>query len=224
MTNDLSQFFAPRWTWRSVLLAGAFSLGVYGLLPFLESLSAPPALGRTVRTVTTARLPPPPPAPPPRRRAPVAEAVSRTPRPELQENRRQLAPLRAALDLGMALGDLGGDFHVDFGLSDEALGEQVRQLVFEIGDLDEPPRPLARLMPLYPPQARMRRIEGRVVVEFVVSAEGNPRDLVVVSSEPGDVFTAAAVRAIERWRFAPGTRGREAVATRVRQKVEFRLE
>jgi len=224
MTNDLSPFFAPRWTWRSVLLAGTVSLGVYLLLPYLEILSAPPGNSTALRAVTTAHLPPPPPPPPPRVRSKTAAAQPETPRPEMQQLRRRLAPLQAAMDLRMAMGDVGGDFSVDFGISADSLGEQVRQLVFDISDLDEPPRPLARLKPIYPPPARMRRIEGEVIVEFIVDADGTPRDIVVVASRPGDMFASAAVRAIERWRFTPGAKGGEAVATRVRQKVAFKLE
>ncbi len=223
MTNDLSSFFAPRWTWRSVLLAAAVAGGVYLLLPYLETLSAPPEKTVAVRSVTTTKLPPPA-QPPQRVKKRAVETEPQTPKPEMQQLRRRLAPMQAAMDLGMAIGDVGGDFSVDFGISADSLGEQVRQLVFEISDLDEPPRPLARLKPIYPPQARMRRIEGEVVVEFIVNAEGTARDIAVVSSRPGDIFTTAAVRAIERWRFTPGTKDGEAVATRVRQKVAFKLD
>jgi protein TonB len=223
MTNDLSSFFAPRWTWRSVVLAGTVSLGVYLLLPYLETLSAPPEKSASVRSVTTAKLPPPPP-PPPRVKKSATDAKPQTPKPQMQQLRRRLAPMQAAMNLSMAMGDVGGDFSVNFGISADALGDQVKQLVFEISDLDEPPRPLARLKPIYPPQARMRKIEGLVVVEFVVGPDGTARDIEVVSSQPGDVFTSAAIRAIGRWRFTPGTKGGKAVSTRVRQKVEFRLD
>lgn len=220
--GEMERFFAPRWTWRSAILAGAVSLGLYLLLPYLERLSAPPRQTLTLRTVATAKLPPPPPP----RRVEQKPAVDRPkpPKPELEEPRRRLTPMQAAMNLSMAIGEVGGDFDVDFGIATAALDEQVQQLVFEIGDLDEPPRPLIRLDPIYPPQARMRRVEGNVVVEFVVASDGTVRDVVVVSSQPGDVFTSAAVRAIERWRFVPGSKGGEAVATRVRQRVEFKLE
>jgi len=193
------------------------------LLPFLERLSAPPEKTTAVRSVTTVKLPSPPP-PPPRIERRTAEDVTKPPTPEIQELRRRLAPIQAAMNLSMAIGEVGGDFGVDFGISAQALSDQVRHLVFEIGDLDEPPRPLARLEPIYPPQARMRKTEGVVVVEFVVAADGSVRDIVVISSQPGDIFASSAIRAIERWRFTPGTKGGEAVATRVRQRVEFKLD
>jgi protein TonB len=222
--HKLAAFFAPRWTWRSVLLASTVCLGVYLLLPYLETLSAPPTKTATVRSVNTVRLTPPSPPPPQRSERKAVEAKSRTPKPELQQLRRRLAPMQAAMNLSMAMGDVGGDFSVNFNVSADALGEQVKDLVFEISDLDEPPRPLMRLKPIYPPQARMRKIEGLVVVEFVVAVDGTVRDITVVSSQPGEMFTSAARRTIQQWRFSPGTRAGKAVATRVRQKVEFKLD
>ncbi len=220
--NEMEQLFAPRWTWRSTFLAGGVSLSIYLLLPYLERLSAPPGETLALRTVATAKLPPPP-SPLHVERKPAVDRP-KPPKPQLEELRRRLTPMQASMDLSMAIGEVGGDFGVDFGVAAEALSEQVKQLVFEIGDLDEPPRPLARLDPIYPPQARMRKTEGTVVVEFVVASDGTVRDVVVISSQPGDVFTATAVRAIERWRFVPGSKGGEAVATRVRQRVEFKME
>jgi periplasmic protein TonB len=217
------RFIAPRWTWRPVFLAGAVTLGIYVLLPYLERATAPPDPTLAVRSVGTAKLPPPPPPPPRTERKPPADRTQPS-KPQLEEQRRRLAPMQAALNLGMAIGNVGGDFDVDFGMTAEALGAQVKQLVFEIGELDEPPRPLARLDPIYPPQARMRRIEGSVLLEFVVAADGSVRDVVVASSHPGDLFVSSAVRAVERWRFVPGSKGGESVATRVRQRVEFKLE
>ena len=219
-TDEMERFFAPRWTWRPVILAGAVTLGIYLLLPYLERLSAPPEPTLALRSVATAQLPPPP----PRIEKKTREDQPKPPTPQLEELRRRLTPMQATMNLSMAIGEVGGDFGVDFGISAEALGAQVKQLVFEIGDLDEPPRPLARLDPIYPPQARMRKAEGHVVVEFVVAADGSVRDVAVISSQPGELFVSSAVRAIERWRFVPGNKDGESVATRVRQRVEFKLE
>ena len=220
-SDETGCMFAPRWTWRSVVLAGAVTLGLYLMLPWLERLSAPPEPVAALRTVDTARLPPPPAL---RIERDARTEAPKPPQPELEEMRRRLAPMRASMNLSMAIGEVGGDFGVDFGLSAEALGEQVQQLVFEIGELDEPPRPLARLDPIYPPQARMRKIEGNVVVEFVVGVDGMVTGVRVLTAQPGELFVSSAVRAIERWRFVPGTRRGEAVAARVRQRVEFKLE
>jgi len=221
--NHLEHWFTPRWTWRSVVLAGTVSLSVYLLLPYLETLTSPPKKTSVVQSVTTATLPPPPPPPPRVEKRPV-EAKPKTPKPEMEQLRRSLAPLHAAMNLSMAMGDIGGDFGVNFGVSAETLEGQINELVFEIADLDEPPRPLARLQPAYPPQARMRRIEGFVVVEFVVAPDGTTREVTVMSSQPADVFDGAAVRAVQSWRFKPGVKAGKMVAARVRQRVGFRLD
>lgn len=213
--------FAPQWTWRAVVAAGMVTLSLFILLPYLERLSAPSAETLSLRQVGTA-LPPPaaPPPPPPQRKAP----AQKTPQPQLEKTRRRLLPLQAKMDLNMALGNISGDFSVDFGVSTPDLTGQIKELIFDIGELDEPPRPLARLTPVYPPQARMRRIEGMVVVEFIVTPDGFPQSIEVVSAQPGDIFVNAALRAIERWRFSPGRKDGRAVATRVRQTVSFQLK
>lgn len=222
--ESLAPRFAPRWTLQSVLLAGTVTLGMFLLLPWMETLSAMPEADRTLREVETLSLPPPPAPPPPETVMEDAPRPVDVPEPRLDLPRRTLNPPRPQLDLNIELGEIGGDFAVDFQVGAADLAAQVEKMIFEIGELDQAPRPLARLNPVYPPRARMRRIEGEVVVEFVVTADGDVRDVTVTSSSPGDTFTAAALRAIRRWRFEPGVRGGEAVDTRVRQRVSFSLQ
>ena len=220
-SNKLKNLFTPRWTWHSVLMAGSISLGIYLLLPYLETLSAPPEKNISIRTITSA--PPPPPPPPKRIIKKAVETKPKTPKPKMQKLRHLLTPLNATMNLSMAMGDVGGDFGVNFGISANALGDQVKNIVFEISDLDEPPRTLVRLKPIYPTRAKMRKIEGFVIVEFIVTPSGMPCNVIVVSSQPGDIFRSSAIRAINRWRFTPGTKSGKAVTVRVRQKVEFTL-
>ncbi|HSV99987.1 MAG TPA: energy transducer TonB [Sedimentisphaerales bacterium] len=222
-TIYLEKALSPRWTVRAVLSGIVATAGVYFLLPYLEVLSQPPARTTSIRSVDTAELPPPPPPPPQRAPTPQNAVKQDTPKPKLQKARHTLTPLRASMNLQMALGDVGGDFSVDFGVDAPALTEQVRDLVFELADLDEKPRPLMPLRLIYPSQARIRKLEGIVVVEFIVLPDGGVRDTKVISSQPGEVFNEAAVQAVERWRFAPGTKEGKPVSARVRQKVEFRL-
>lgn len=221
--SQLEKALSPRWTWRSVLSGVVVTGCVYFLLPYLEMLSKPPERTSSVRSVDTAELPPPPPPPPKRAHTQQRRAKQATPKPKLQKTRRRLAPWQASMNLSMTIGDVGGDFSVDFGVRTPVLTAQVRDMVFELVDLDEKPRPLTPLRPIYPPQARMRKLEGLVVVEFIVSPDGSVRNAEVVSSRPGDVFNKAALQAVRRWRFSPGTKGGKPVAARVRQKVEFRL-
>lgn len=220
----LAPFFTPRWTWRPVLLAAVVTLGIYLLLPALETRSTPSGTVTEVRPVTTVMMPPPPssPAPPVPQR--VADVTPHPPPlPVFQEERRRLNPPQMTLDLRLAVGDGGGDFRVNVGNVQEGFAEPPQWRVFDVGDLDEPPHPLARVQPIYPTQARMRRIEGAVVVAFVVNPDGTVRDIRILAAEPDDSFNPAVIRAVARWRFSPGKRGGEAVATRVLQRIEFNL-
>jgi periplasmic protein TonB len=65
------------------------------------------------------------------------------------------------------------------------------------------PRPLSQPKPAYPAEARADRVEGTVVVRFLVTTAGTVGDVRLVS---GDARLAPAViDAVKRWRFEPGT-------------------
>jgi protein TonB len=134
-----------------------------------------------------------------------------------------MIPVSASLTLALGIGDVAGDFAMDFSVAAPDLTDP-EAYIFEIGELDQPPRPLLRLSPSYPPRARMRGLEGTVVVEFVVGRDGAVRDAEVVSAEPPGVFEHAARHAVSRWRFEPGMKSGVAVPARVRQRLAFSLE
>lgn len=83
------------------------------------------------------------------------------------------------------------------------------------------PRVLHAQQPVYPDLAARRGIEGTVVLDFALTADGRVRDARIVSADPAGVFDAAALAALRGWRFAP-----PAAATanaRYRQALEFSL-
>ena len=214
---SLAMATTPRWTIRSLLLGILLTVCVYMLLPFLEMLSLQPDDTTMVRDISTINLPPPPPVK--KRRVETKKPQTKRPKPQLQKMKQQVIPLQAALDMTMNV----GDFAIPMNLAEPVIANVIENLVFDIADLDEPPHPLARLSPIYPTKARMRRIEGHVVLEFIVTPEGCTKDVNVVSSQPGTLFVDAAKAAVQRWRFQPGTKDGEVVAARVRQKVKFQL-
>jgi protein TonB len=63
--------------------------------------------------------------------------------------------------------------------------------------------PLVRVEPTYPPRALQAGQEGWVKVQFDVSTSGAVTNVSAVESEPGQVFDAAAVNAVARWRYSP---------------------
>ncbi|HTO02197.1 MAG TPA: TonB family protein [Opitutus sp.] len=88
--------------------------------------------------------------------------------------------------------------------------------------LDRFPRPIARVAPEYPKELREAGVSGEVLVEFVVDKTGAVQGAVPVSStHPG--FEAAAVAAVEKWKFDSGLKGGRAVNTRLQQTITFSL-
>ncbi len=63
--------------------------------------------------------------------------------------------------------------------------------------------PIVRIAPDYPPGALKSETEGWVKVRFTISPTGTVRDALVVASSPKDVFDAAALKSIARWRYNP---------------------
>lgn len=77
--------------------------------------------------------------------------------------------------------------------------------------------------PAYPSQARQRRVDGWVELEFAVGTDGKVDDIVVLGSDPPRLFDREAVRAAARWRFEPRRENGVAVATRLRKTVSFKF-
>lgn len=209
---------------RSLCIAVLLTAGIFIFLPLTEILAPLPESARAPVTIETAPPPPlPPPTPPARARTEMPRAAS--PMPQLTEPLRRLAPIGAPLRMDLTMHTAPSDFTVNFPMAPEvSLAGPPGEYIFEIAETDRVPRPLARLAPLYPPQARMRRIEGEVLVEFVVTPDGGVGAAEVVYAQPPDVFNQTALQTIQRWRFEPGLKDGTPVPVRVRQKLTFKLE
>lgn len=81
---------------------------------------------------------------------------------------------------------------------------------------DNPPPP-------YPEAARRRQLEGTVVLEVEVSAQGRVGDLVVHRSSGHRMLDESALAAVRGWLFEPGRRGGLPVAMTVQVPVRFGL-
>lgn len=115
------------------------------------------------------------------------------------------------------------------GLSQSAVqndGQAVQpaDVIYKLSDIDEPPRVIRAFPPKYPAIAKEEKIEGRIVVELVVTKEGTPRDEWVIDAEPPDIFEVAALEAVRKYQFAPGKKNNEAVDVRVKLPIRFALD
>ena len=74
----------------------------------------------------------------------------------------------------------------------------------------------------YPPEARKNRIQGRVVVSFVVNKQGRAQDL-KVEKGLGYGCDRAAVEAVQEASFEPATKNGQPVNFKFALPITFRL-
>lgn len=85
--------------------------------------------------------------------------------------------------------------------------------------------PIMKVQPNYPRHALARGIEGFVMLEFVVTENGNVRDPVVVEAQPPGIFDGAAIQAALKFKYKPKIVDGEPVAVLgVRNKITFELK
>lgn len=76
--------------------------------------------------------------------------------------------------------------------------------------------------PRYPRQALRSHRGGWVVVSFTIDPDGRTSDVRVVDAQPHHIFDRAAMDAVSRYVFTPAMRNGAAVASKKRQKIEFK--
>jgi protein TonB len=84
------------------------------------------------------------------------------------------------------------------------------------------PRTLYAPDPQYSDQARSAKFQGSVLLWLVVGADGVPRDIKIVRSV-GLGLDERAMDAVRSWKFDPGRKDGQPVATQINVEVSFRL-
>jgi protein TonB len=156
--------------------------------------------------------------------APVEAVVAPAP-PSLLADERAGSPSgsESGVPEGMAEGVPGGVIGgVPGGVVGGVIGGTgtgpVPKLVY---DYDRPPRLLNPTKPRYPPDAFIRKVEGVVIVEFVIDATGRVVRARIVQSIP--LLDAAALETVRAWEFAPALQHGRPVATAAQAPVTFRI-
>jgi len=80
-----------------------------------------------------------------------------------------------------------------------------------------------KVNPKYPPDAREEKVMGMVTVETVITEEGMVEEIQVLESAD-DRLAAAAVEAIQQWRFEPALCDGNPVGVNYNLTINFRLE
>jgi TonB family protein len=91
-----------------------------------------------------------------------------------------------------------------------------------VSDYDVPPKLLQQTKPKYPKDAYRKKIQGTVLLEFVVDDRGRVSEMRVLEAVPG--LNQAAMDTVESWRFAPATLKGVPVRTKARAPVSFCIE
>jgi TonB family protein len=129
-------------------------------------------------------------------------------------------PLRrsALLASGLLLLALGGGAGpVAWGATDQTAAN-----AYELSQLDQIPVPRYQAKPVYPSTLSHAGVTGEATVGFIVDSAGNVCSAYAVKSTLVE-FGAAAVEAVNKWKFRPGQKGGIPVNTRMQVPIVFAL-
>jgi protein TonB len=84
--------------------------------------------------------------------------------------------------------------------------------------------PIVRIDPQWPREALVEGIEGYVVVEVTIGADGSVKDVRVLQSKPRRMFDRNVIRAVLKWKFKPRIINGVAVERKAIQMLEFTLD
>lgn len=99
-------------------------------------------------------------------------------------------------------------------------GEFKGTSIVTVTHLDRAPRAMARPAPVYPAAMRRDGVTGDVTIEFVVGVDGSVLSAEAVRWSRRE-FVDAAVSAVLKWRFEPGTVSGRKVRFRMAIPIEF---
>jgi len=93
---------------------------------------------------------------------------------------------------------------------------------YEVSSTEVAPIPVRQIEPTYPSALKKNRINGQVVLVFIIDPDGNVINPTVESSSH-EAFERPALQAISRWKFSPGFVNGEPVNVRVRAPLIFKV-
>lgn len=199
-------------------VAAVLALLLFLAVPFTQLLAGFELPSQAMRSKDMVLPPPdaPPPDPPP----PPEEEIEEV-KPEMDRETPPLDLSQLDVALNPGTGDaLAGGFSVaNFGVTPDSLAEM---RIFEVQELDAPPRPVSRVSPTYPYNLRREGVTGSVRLIVVIDESGNVVEATVQTSSHRD-FERPAVEAALRWRFTPPTRNGVPVRARYFFPLSFTL-
>lgn len=129
------------------------------------------------------------------------------PEPEPEPEPEDMPDEPMDLDLGLEVADLSLGAGGGFLMKIPTFGLGGGDSPFGAGELDGPPTPIHKIQPTYPSSLLRDGKGGRVVVRCVVDANGVVVSSKIQSSSGYSELDRAALNAVSRWKFKPGSRG-----------------
>jgi periplasmic protein TonB len=204
--------------------------GAVIIIPLMATdvLPTPPSMMAFVGAPPTPPPPPPPPpsaAPPPKTPTPVAN-----PNAAPIEAPKQIIPETPSV--GVSEGVPGG---VEGGVPGGVMGGVVGglpeappppppppQAPVRVGGAIKQPTKLKNVPPVYPPIAQSARVQGVVIIEATIGADGKVKDAKVLRSIP--LLDQAALDAVKQWVFTPTLLNNVPVPVIMTVTVNFTLQ
>jgi TonB family protein len=84
------------------------------------------------------------------------------------------------------------------------------------------PRPIYTPDPVYPEEARKKKIHGTVVLPLTIGTDGRPHDI-KIEKPLGYGLDEKALEAVRQWRFQPALKDGKPVETQTSVSLEFKL-
>ncbi len=187
---------------------------VFFALPFMEIVASLGQKKMTVRTVEVAAPPPPP----------IIEEEKPPEEPPPEEKPPEPAPQEqislADLELSLNPGGVGDGTGASIASALAGAAANAANQLFSGSGGDIKPRPTVQVPPKYPAALRKQKLEGVVIVSFVVDQNGrviSPK----VEQTPHPAFAKEALDAIKQWKFEPGQRGGTKVPMKMKVPIRF---
>jgi protein TonB len=80
---------------------------------------------------------------------------------------------------------------------------------------------IRKVNPTYPPEARIQRLAGSVILDATIAEDGSIHEVKVISGPP--LLAAAATAAIRQWRYSPSLLSGKPIEVQKRITIVFRL-
>jgi TonB family protein len=155
-----------------------------------------------------------------------AKEVQRKPEKKIKRIRKMSLKSHTRKNVSQSLGRFALDLSVSAEASDDAVTIAQQQTgIYKTWEVDVRPQERRILFPAFPKEAQEKEVEGRVILEMVISERGRVSTVNIIEEVPSSLgFGQAAVEAVRKWEFEPAMIEGIPVKYTYRRQIDFKLE